>query len=44
MSVYSGFSTRLQESQYLRLTENLIYLMQTKLLALVKTLDHEDSN
>ncbi|CAG9330748.1 unnamed protein product [Blepharisma stoltei] len=44
MSVYSGFSTRLQETQYYKLTENLIYLLQAKILSLAKLISHEDED
>ena len=36
MSVYSGFSTRSQEAQYYKLTEGLIYLLQTRALFCLK--------
>lgn len=37
MSIYSGFSTRNQEAQYNRLLENLINLLQTRVLQQLKS-------
>jgi hypothetical protein len=37
MSVYSGFSTRIQEASYYKLVESLIYLLQAKVLFCLKT-------
>lgn len=37
MSVYSGFSTRLQETTYNRLTETLIHLLQVRVLCAVRS-------
>jgi hypothetical protein len=37
MSIYSGFSTRNQEAQYNRLVENLIALLQAKVLQVLKS-------
>jgi hypothetical protein len=36
MSVYSGFSTRVQEAQYYKLVESLIHLLQNKVLFCLK--------
>lgn len=37
MSIYSGFSTRSQEAQYNRLTENLLTLLQSRIIQHLKT-------
>lgn len=37
MSIYSGFSTRNQEAQYNRLTENLLSLMQSRIIQHLKS-------
>jgi hypothetical protein len=37
MSVYSGFSTRLQETTYNRLTETLIHLLQVRVLCAIRS-------
>ena len=37
MSVYSGFSTRLQETTYNRLTETLIHLLQIRVLCAIRS-------
>lgn len=44
MSVYSGFSTRAQETHYYKLTEKLIDLLQSKLLFFIKGYNlHDDT-
>lgn len=42
MSVYSGFSTRVQEAQYYKLVENLISLLQTRVLFCLKNYPRAD--
>jgi hypothetical protein len=37
MSIYSGFPTRNQETQYYRLLENLIFLLQSRVLLSLKS-------
>lgn len=44
MSVYSGFSTRNQEAQYYRLVENLIILLQSRVLLSLKSNPRADDS
>ncbi|OMJ69324.1 hypothetical protein SteCoe_32985 [Stentor coeruleus] len=44
MSVYSGFSTRNQEAQYYRLVENLIILLQSRVLFSLKSNPRTDDS
>lgn len=44
MSVYSGFSTRAQEAQYYKFVENLISLLQTRVLFCMKNYPRADDS